>query len=83
MLRRNGRNFDPDCTQLELILSQGKRLQQECRAVVAAGRQPGCEPTLPQNQIRWERPPMDWCKLNTNEQSLHAGPVNSTRPTRN
>ncbi|KAK8518326.1 hypothetical protein V6N12_017477 [Hibiscus sabdariffa] len=40
------------------ILSHGKRLQHECRAIVVVVRQPGVEPVLPRDQIRWERSPV-------------------------
>ncbi|KAK8548088.1 hypothetical protein V6N12_061010 [Hibiscus sabdariffa] len=62
---RNERIFEPEKVHWEPILSHGKHLQQECRAVATAFRQPGVEPALPRDQIQWEKPPKGWCKLNT------------------
>ncbi|KAK8998462.1 hypothetical protein V6N11_083851 [Hibiscus sabdariffa] len=64
-LKRNEHVFEPKRVRWEPILSHGKRLQQECRAAAALLRHLGNKPVLPREHLRWKRPPVDWCKLNT------------------
>ncbi|KAL4284696.1 hypothetical protein GQ457_16G012460 [Hibiscus cannabinus] len=41
------------------------RLKNECRAVTVLSQPPSVQSIAPRDSVRWEKPAVGWCKLNT------------------
>ncbi|KAK9008451.1 hypothetical protein V6N11_075345 [Hibiscus sabdariffa] len=64
-LQRNERIFEPEKVRWETVLSYGKRLVQKCQDIATLFRLPRVGPVLSRDEVCWKKPPVGWCKLNT------------------
>ncbi|KAK8488600.1 hypothetical protein V6N11_037878 [Hibiscus sabdariffa] len=65
-LQRNAVVFNGHQEWRELVIVAGLRLQHECIASSLSGISSSCsESRAVHRLVRWEKPPMGWCKLNT------------------